>query len=302
MTINLILSFVHNFCRINVGIIHTVYHKERELGTVELGGVPLPWVDGGLHLGNNISNRCNGMNQDIKVKRAVFIYKNIELNQEFNLCHPATKVKVNQIYNLHFTGSVLWDLFSKEAIMLENSWSTSVRVMFDLPLQSHRNLIKPVSQARHMKFVLLERFLGFLNQIEKSKKQVPKQLLSFIKQDSKSITGSNLRNILLLTDKHRVEELCKDDIRKMKYHEIEEKDEWKVKFIHEITDVKFNKLEVENFSTEELDEILSHLCTTKKHRCHCGPPVWVVVFPGGAPISSTQLFLSLDLLEPYVSF
>ena len=135
-------------------------NKERELGPVELGGVPLPWVDGGLHLGNNISNRCNGMNQDIKVKRAVFIKKNIELNQEFNLCHPATKVKVNQIYNLHFTGSVLWDLFSKEAIMLENSWSTSVRVMFDLPLQSHRNLIKPVSQVRHRKFVLLERFLG----------------------------------------------------------------------------------------------------------------------------------------------
>ena len=45
-------------------------------------------------------------------------------------------------------------------------------------------------------------------------------------------------------------------------NEIDEKDEWKVKFIHEITDVKFNKLEVENFSTEELDEILSHLCTT----------------------------------------
>ena len=43
---------------------------------------------------------------------------------------------------------------------------------------------------------------------------------------------------------------------------LRKKDEWKVKFIHEITDVKFNKLEVENFSTEELVEILSHLCTT----------------------------------------
>jgi hypothetical protein len=76
------------------------------------------------------------MSHDIKVKRACFINKNIELNQEFGFCHPSAKVRINRIYNLHFTGSVLWDLFSKEAIMLENSWNTSVRVMFDLPMQT----------------------------------------------------------------------------------------------------------------------------------------------------------------------
>ena len=237
-------------------------NRDRELGPVVLGGVPLPWVDGGLHLGNHIQNRCNGMSQDIKVKRSAFINKNIELNQEFNFCHPSAKVRINQIYNLHFTGSVMWDLFSKEAIMLENSWNTSVRVMFDIPLQTHRSLIEPVSQTMHLKFVLLERFLSFLQQIEKSKKQVPRHLLSFIKHDVQSITGSNLRNLLLLTDKHRIEELCKDDIRKLKYHQMKKNDKWKVQFICEITDVKFNKLEVPNFSDEELDEILSHLCTS----------------------------------------
>ena len=148
-----------------------------------------------------------------------------------------------------------------EAKMLENSWNTSVRVMFDFPIQTHRNLIEPVSQTRHLKFVLLERFLGFLNQIEKSKKKVPKQLLAFIKHDVRSITGSNLRNILLLTKKNRIEEFCKDDLKQMKYEEIEENDGWKVKMINEITDIKFHKLEVEDFSVEELDEILLHLCT-----------------------------------------
>ena len=133
-------------------------NKEKNLGAVELGGVPLPWVDGGLHLGNHLSNKVNGMVQDLKVKRANFISKNIDLNQEFSFCHPATKVKLNQIYNFHFTGSPLWDLFSKEAKMLENSWNTSVKVMYDLPIQTHRNLIEPVSQTKHLKFVLLERF------------------------------------------------------------------------------------------------------------------------------------------------
>jgi hypothetical protein len=49
---------------------------------------------------------------------------------------------------------------------------------------------------------------------------------------------------------------------KEKYQQIEKNNVWKVNFIQEITDAKFRKLEVPNFSIKELDEILSHLCTT----------------------------------------
>ena len=67
-------------------------------------------------------------------------------------------------------------------------------------------------QAKHLKLVLIERFLSFLNQIEKSKKLIPKQLLSFIKHDVRSTTGSNLRNILQLTNKNTIEEISLEDI------------------------------------------------------------------------------------------
>ena len=59
---------------------------------------------------------------------------------------------MNLIFNFHFTGSPLWDLFSKEAVMIENSWNTAVRVMFDLPIQTHRSFIEPVSETKHLKF------------------------------------------------------------------------------------------------------------------------------------------------------
>ena len=145
--------------------------------------------------------------------------------------------------------------------MLKDSWNTSVKIMFDLPIQTHRCLIEPVSQSKHLKFILLERFLSFLNQIANSKKLVPKHLLHFSKHDVRLTTSSNLRNLLLLTEKNSIEELCKDDIRNLKYNQIEKKDAWKVGFIHEITDLKLNKLKVEGFSEEELEEILAYLCT-----------------------------------------
>ena len=169
---------------------------------------------------------------------------------------------MNLIFNFHFTGSPLWDLFSKEAVMIENSWNTAVRVMFDLPLQTHRSFIEPISETKHLKFVLIERFLGFLEQINKSTKKVPKQLLSFIKHDVRSTTGSNLRNILLMTNKNHIDELRKEDVQKLRYQNENQNNYWKIGFIKEITDLKFNQLEVDNFSKEELDEILTFLCTS----------------------------------------
>ena len=134
--------------------------------------------------------------------------------------------------------------------------------MFDVPLQTHKYFIEPLSETKHLKKVLLKRFMGFLNQIEKSDKIVPKQLLSFIKRDANSTTGSNLRNFLMLTNKNDIDELTALDIEDIKYNEIEENDKWKVAMIREITDIKFKQLELENFSIEELNKILDHICTS----------------------------------------
>ena len=41
-----------------------------------------------------------------------------------------------------------------------------------------------------------------------------------------------VRNLLLLTDKDKVEDLCKDDIRILKYSKIDCKDIWKVNMIN----------------------------------------------------------------------
>ena len=237
-------------------------YKERILDPLMLCGDPLPWVGGGVHLGNHLCNKMEGMRQDVKVKRANFISKNIELNQEFSFSHPLSKVKINLIYNFHFTGSQLWDLFSREATMLENSWNTAVKVMFDLPVATHRFLIEPVSETRHLKSILIDRFLSFLQQIEKSRKNVPKHLLAFIKYDVRSTTGSNLRNILHLTNLTDIKEITRSNMKELKYQNLDTADEWKVAMIKEITDIKFNQLEVDNFNHDELQDILEFLCTT----------------------------------------
>ena len=202
------------------------------------------------------------MVRDIKIKRASYIDKNCKLLQEFMFAQPSSRLQANQIFNSHFTGSPIWDLFSEEAKMLENTWNTSFRRMFDLPYQTHRYLVEPVSGQLHLKKLLIKRFLSFLKQIRKSSKILPAQLLNIIQFDTRSVTGRNINRILLLTRKSKLEDVTKEDIENIEYAEISDENIWRVNLIKEITNKKFNQLEINGFSEDECEEILQYACVS----------------------------------------
>ena len=81
------------------GLIFTPDEKNIETENIKLNGNPLPWVKQAKYLGNTIENVINGLAHDIKLKRARYIEKNCELNQEFMFAHPEIKSKLNHIYN-----------------------------------------------------------------------------------------------------------------------------------------------------------------------------------------------------------
>ena len=105
--------------------------RNRKIPNVMLCGNPLPWVDTAKHLGITIDSKSVSiLSQDMKQKRAQYIQRNNELLQEFSFANGFTKSKINSIYNTHFTGSVLWDLFGDDACKIYSTWNTSVRKMF----------------------------------------------------------------------------------------------------------------------------------------------------------------------------
>ena len=116
--------------------------------------------------------------------------------------------------------------------MIENTWNTSFRRMYDL------------------------------KQTRKSKKILPNQLFNVIQFDTRSFTGNNIRKILLLTKEAKVDEITDEDIETIEYAAIIEENTWRVKLIKEITDKKFNQLEIDGFSEEECEEILQFVCVS----------------------------------------
>ena len=131
----------------------------------------------------------------MKIKSAKYISKNIEINQEFHFSHPKTKIMVNKIWNTHFTGSPLWNLFSDGSQNIEVSYNKSIKHKMNLHYATHRSLIEPLSSQKQIKLVLIQGFVSFMDKIEKSALRMLKH--EAIK-DVRSTTGTNFRGIMLL--------------------------------------------------------------------------------------------------------
>ena len=236
--------------------------KQRMIQPLKLCGDDLPWVEKGKHLGNFVENKSDGMKKDTLIKRANYIQKNNELNQEFYFANPHTKFEINMIYNSHFSGSSLWNMFSREMEMLENSWNLSFRVMYNLPLQTHRYFVESISRKPHARTMILKRFLRFTELIMKSEKVALKTVFMMIKRDVNSVTGNNLRKMMLMFGKSDISDLCTDDLDKMKYAPVPSSDEWRINLLNELIDVKFGNSLIENLNQEEIDDIIQFVCTS----------------------------------------
>ena len=172
--------------------------------------------------------------------------------QEFPFGHPAFKCNINKIYNSSFSGSNLWDFTSHHFEMLVNSWSVSVRHMWNLPRESHRYFMEPLG-GTHATVMIYTRFIKFIQNIQnKCTKNSAKYLLELIKNDTKTITGRNLRKISDEANNYKILESDINQLKKdLKFEKVTDENIWKINMIKELVQVKHNEMTIQFF-----DEIL----------------------------------------------
>ena len=153
--------------------------------------------------------------------------------QEFHFANSSLVAKLNDIYNTHFYGAPLWDLFSNETTKVVGAWNTSHRILFRLPRTTHRYLIEPLSERPHIMISIWERFHKFFSSIESSKKFTLRHIYHLIKNDCRTTTGKNIRNIMLKTNAGTAP-----------YYVIPDGEIWRVPLIRELLDIQVRKNDV----------------------------------------------------------
>ena len=108
--------------------------------------------------------------------------------------------------------------------------------------------IEPLSGESHIRKVLIKRFLSFIEHIKKSPKKLPEKLFELIKNDVSSVTGSNLRNIMILINKKTIEKLNPTDAENIIYCSVDDENKWKIEMTKELLEVRAGDLVIEGFS------------------------------------------------------
>ena len=97
--------------------------------------------------------------------------------------------------------------------------------------------------------------------VRKSKKTCLKNLVKVIEYDTRSVTGHNLRTLMLNSSTDNIKNLMPKHADN-DYFEVPEGEEYRIEFIKELIEVKNNTYKVDGFNNEELDDILCFLCTS----------------------------------------
>ena len=198
----------------------------------------------------------------MKVKRARYISKNVEINQEFHFAAASTRVQVNKIWNTHFYGSPLWNLFSPGAERMIGSYNRSIKCMLKLPLATHRFLLEPLSGEKPAMAILADRFLSFMDKIDKTDKMAIKMLKREAMKDVRSTTGANYRGIMLLSGETSIQKVNRDSLKKVEFYKVKKEDDWKVNIAADLIDLREGIAKIEGFNKEEMGVLLDSICVS----------------------------------------
>ena len=146
-------------------------------------------------LGSYLQQHSRTMFSEPCFKQTHSARQNIELKQELYFAAPESRLMMNEIYNSSWFGSSLYSIFSQDTVWLEASYNRSIKIMMDLPMATHRYLIEPLSDRKHLRKVFVKRFFTMIQSIIKSTKPILKMILSAIKYGARSVTGRNPRSI-----------------------------------------------------------------------------------------------------------
>ena len=71
------------------------------------------------------------------------------------LCSQGTRIHINNIYNLSWYGSVLWDIFSPASTKIKKKsvFIRTRKVTMELHYSTHRELIEQLSKSKHVKVI-----------------------------------------------------------------------------------------------------------------------------------------------------
>ena len=170
---------------------------------------------------------------------------------------------LQSVYGTSLYGSSLWKLNSEDFNKLCRSWNIAMKIIWNLPHNTHTRLLESLSPVSHLKSVLAGRYIGFVQSLSATSNSILGFLFTLCKKNVSTLTGHNIRhlmdenNLLEFNDMIRM----RSSIKTSRINALEEEEKWKVDLINDIALAKRGILSIDNLEEDELGHILQFACT-----------------------------------------
>ena len=108
---------------------------------VLLNGEKLPWEVTGEHLGH-ILHQDGTMDQDVKIRRARYIDRSVELREKMQFAGFDMIMKAHDIHCCDAYGAMLWKLRGRGSESFFKAWNTAVKLTHRIPLSTCTYLVE----------------------------------------------------------------------------------------------------------------------------------------------------------------
>ena len=222
----------------------------------------LPWVSHATHLGHELHENGD-QSFDCRIKRASFIENSVQLRETFKFAYPAQVLKAIQINCCDFYGSMLWNLFDKNSQQLYNSWNTCVKLVWEIPRNTHTLFVKPLAcSLPSIRVQILGRYTKFYNSLLTSKSKEVAVVSRLVGRNAQTVTGLNLLNIRKETNQTQYSNARQ--VRKAlydMYFDTQSDDEWKTVLLFKYLRLR-NELRSKMEETSYIDDLINSLCSS----------------------------------------
>ena len=259
-SLNLTFSHSKSFCIYFVGLKSNrkVIYPVR----LQLNGVELPWKESAVHLGHTLHQDLT-FKADARVRRASFIASSVEVRNEFAFAAPAQILKAVRILCCSAYGAVLWRLNSAEASSFFKAYSSCVRRIWRLPLDTFTYLVEGhlslgLPPLRNM---VLSRYPTFYQHLLSSPCPEVSVAAELLSKDARSTTAENLSYVSATTglDCSTADKLSIKAA--LPIEGVPESERWRLGLLDSLLSER-DALEKEGQDVKRVVSMLSSLCNT----------------------------------------
>ena len=229
---------------------------------LQLNGVELPWKESAVHLGHTLHQDLT-FKADARVRRAAFIASSVEVRNEFAFAAPAQILKAVRILCCSAYGAVLWRLNSAEASSFFKAYSSCVRRIWRLPLDTFTYLVEGhlslgLPPLRNM---VLSRYPTFYQHLLSSPCPEVSVVAELLSKDARSTTAENLSYVSATTglDCSTADKLSIKAA--LPIEGVPESERWRLGLLDSLLSER-DALEKEGQDVKRVVSMLSSLCNT----------------------------------------